>query len=121
METLGKRVVIGGENFVGPFDWYFDMSRGYRTFTGRFLIYDRTGIVRDYVRGRVSFKDPTAADVYLYDPPAYVGKHPHAKCLQLLAPKSKWFKLHFERPAATFGAAYAFVEHMLTEAFNLTH
>jgi hypothetical protein len=121
MNSFGKKSVVIAEKLVGPFDWRRVSESSCTTFEGRFLIYDRAGDVADYVRGRISFRNSQAAEVYLFDPPAYVAKHPHARCLQLLAPDSRWFKLHFEKPATTFGDAYTFVEHMLTEAFNLTH
>ena len=109
------------ENCVGPFDWVSDVRAGVKTFKGRFLIYDRSGKIKDFVSGQITFRNHRTAEIYLYDPPVYVGKHRHGSCLQLLTPGDKWFRLHFEKPAKSFGDAYTFVEHMLTEAFNLTH
>jgi hypothetical protein len=121
MATFGRRSVLFVENLAGPFDWSLDDRGGYEAFEGRFLIYDRSGSVRDYVRGRIAFRDRQTAEVYLFDPPVYIAEHRHGRCIQLLEPASKWFKLHFEKPPTTFRDAYTFVEHMLTEAFNLTH
>jgi hypothetical protein len=121
MSSFSKGATIFVENLAGPLDWYKDISTGYEVFTGRFLIFDRAGNLKDYVRGQITFRKAGTAEVYLYDPPVYVGKHRHGHCMQLLTPDSKWFKLHFEKPASTFGEAYMFVEHMLTEAFNRTH
>ena len=121
MSAFGKRAMIFFENLAGPVDWYKDTGNGYEVYSGRFLIYDRAGNLKDYIRGRIAFRERRSAEVYLNDPPAYVSKHRHGRCMQLLTPDSKWFKQHFEKPASTFGDAYTFVEHMLTEAFNLTH
>ena len=76
---------------------------------------------QDFVLGQIALRNQRTAEVYLYDPPLYIGKHWHGRCMQLLTPGGKWFRLHFEKPATSFGDAYTFVEHMLTEAFNLTH
>ena len=121
MGIFGRKSIVFAENLAGPFDWAYDDRGGYEAFEGRFLIHDRSGSVQDYVRGRIAFRDPPTAEVYLYDPPVYIAQHRHGRCIQLLEPASKWFKLHFEKPPTTFGDAYTFVEHMLSEAFNLTH
>lgn len=118
---MGNRITIFVEDVAGPLDWIEDRSSGHRAFRGRFLIYDREGTLRDYVRGQIAFRDGRTADVYLYDPPAYLSKHRHGRCLQLLTPENRWFRLHFERPAHSFGEAYSFVELLLTEAYCLTH
>lgn len=118
---MGSRLMMFVESVAGPLDWIEDRSRGYRAFRGRFLIYDRAGELRDYVRGEIVFRNGRTAEVYIFDPPLYLNKHRHGRCMQLLTPDSKWFKLHFEKPAHSFGDAYTFVEHLLTEAFNLTH
>ena len=118
---MGKRMMMFVENVAGPLDWLEDESQGYQAFHGRFLIFDRAGNLRDYVRGQIAFRDRRTADVYIFDPPFYLSKHRHGRCMQLLTPESKWFKLHFEKPAFSFTDAYMFVEHLLTEAYNLTH
>lgn len=121
MGAMSRKVTMFFENRVGPFDWYEDDSAGFKAFKGRFLIYDRAGKIQDFVLGQIALRNQRTAEVYLYDPPLYIGKHRHGRCMQLLTPGGKWFRLHFEKPASTFGDAYTFVEHMLTEAFNLTH
>lgn len=118
---MGNRAVTFVENLIGPLDWRRDDRDGSSIFRGRFLIFDRKGTVIDYVVGQIVFRRRGVAEVYLYDPPLYIGKHRHGRCMQLLKPGGKWFRLHFEKPASTFGDAYTFVEHMLTEACNLTH
>jgi hypothetical protein len=107
--------------FAGPADWRSERDGRCDTFSGRFLIYDRRGMVRLFVRGRIVQRDLRTAEVYLYDPPTFVSKHRHGRCMQLLRPDDKWFKLHFEKPATDFAEAYTYVEHLLTEAYNLTH
>ena len=109
------------ETVAGPMNWRLDRSRGHRSYLGRFLVYDQAGLISDYVRGRIDCRDGHSAEVYLYDPPAYLKKHSHGRCLQLLSPGSGWFKLHFEKPAYSFADAYSFVELLLTEAFTLAH
>ncbi|MBK9214656.1 MAG: hypothetical protein IPM59_03515 [Chloracidobacterium sp.] len=121
MSTFNKHLMIFVENLAGPLDWYQESGNAQTTFKGRFLIYDRAGNLKDHVRGMIVQRDQHVAEVYLYDPPLYISKHRHGRCMQLLTPDSKWFKLHFEKPATNFGDAYMFVEAMLTEAFNLTH
>lgn len=118
---MEQKLVMFVENLAGPLDWVEDDNRGHKAFSGRFLIYDRAGCLRDYVRGQIAFRDRRNAEIYLFDPPPYLRKHRHGRCMQLLTPDSKWFRLHFEKPARSFGDAYTFVEHMLTEAYNLTH
>ncbi len=113
------RVMGFVETFAGPIDWRRESLERGNSFSGRFLAYDRRGAVRLYVRGRIVQRYRQTAEVYLYDPPAFVGKHRHSRCMQLLNPNDKWFKLHFDKPAADFVEAYTYVEHLLTEAYNL--
>lgn len=110
------------ESVAGPLDWQSEYSGSSEIFTGRFLVYDRYGVIRLWVKGRIVRRlEGCVSDIYLYDPPAFVNRHRHGRCLQLLTPNDKWFKLHFERPAANFAEAYPYVEHFLTEAYNQTH
>ncbi len=108
------------ETISGPMDWLSEYNGDTKTFTGRFLVYDRRGLLRLGVRGRIVQRSGRVADVYLYDPPKFVGRHRHGQCLQLLHPNDKWFKLHFEKPAYDFPSAYTYVENLLTEAYRLT-
>lgn len=109
------------ETPAGPINWRRESVGGYVTFSGRFLIFDRHGAMRSFVIGKIVQRDRQIAEVYLYDPPHFIKNHRHGRCLQLLGPNCKWFKLHFEKPALDFAAAYTYVEHFLTEAYNLTH
>ncbi len=89
------------------------------TYTGNFLVYDRMGKIKLRIQGRIVQKQKTASTVYLYNPPDFIKNHRHGSCLQLLRPNDKWFKLHFDNPAKDFISAYTYVEHLLTEAYNI--
>ena len=121
MNTVFERVINAAESLAGPFNWRATPHRNQTVFTGCFLVFDRYGSVQFRVRGRIVCRRRSASDVYLYDPPGFVTRHQHGRCLQLLRPNDKWFKLHFEKPATDFRAAYSYVEHFLTEAYRLTH
>jgi hypothetical protein len=108
------------ENVAGPLDWQREYDGSCESFSGRFLVYDRWGSIRMSVHGRIVLRGASTTDVYLYDPPQFVSSHKHGSCLQLLTPHDRWFKLHFEKPAANFTEAYTYVEHLLTEAYNFT-
>lgn len=108
------------ETFAGPVDWRRERIDGRESFSGWFLVYDRRGTITTHVPGRIVQRDPSVAEVYLYDPPWFVLKHKHGRCMQLLTPGDKWFKLHFDKPASNFAEAYTYVEHLLTEAYNLS-
>lgn len=109
------------ETVAGPFNWRPEWIGTSRAFSGRFLINDRNGTVKAFVNGRIVLAGNTLAEVYLYDPPIFLKNHPHGRCMQLLRPNEKWFKLHFEKPPRDFSAAYMYVEHLLKEAYCLTH
>lgn len=120
---MGKfldRVLNYVETFAGPADWKCEGADGYATYSGRFLIHDKRGKIRSHVQGRIVLRYLNFAEVYLYDPPRFVLKHKHGRCMQLLTPNDRWFKLHFDKPASNFSEAYTYVEHMLAEAYNLT-
>lgn len=121
MSEFLNRVLGFVEAFAGPIDWRSERLDQCDAFSGRFLVYDRRGAVKLYVRGRIVQRDRRIAEVYLFDPPHFIRKHRHGRCMQLLTPKDKWFKLHFDKPASDFTEAYTYVEHLLTEAYNLTH
>lgn len=109
------------EVLIEPRDWQVERNGNSATFTGSFLVYDRAGYVRYRVYGRIVEWRRLPAQVYLYDPPEFIRRHQHSSCLQLLRPGDRWFKLHFEKPATDFASAYTYVEHFLTEAYNLAH
>ena len=120
---MGKflnRVINFVETFVGPADWKRERINGYETFSGSFLIYDHWGMIRSHVPGQIVQRDTGVAEVYLYDPPRFVLGHKHGRCIQLLTPSDRWFKMHFDKPASNFSEAYTYVEHLLTEAYNLS-
>ena len=109
------------ENLVAPVDWREERRGSTKAHRGQFRVYDRKGALRDRVRGEIAIRDARTAEVYLYDPPRYMAQHQHGRCLQLLRPGERWYKLHFERPAYSFGDACVFVESLLSEAYCLTH
>ena len=102
-----------------PKDWKFKRVGKVGTFSGRFLVYDKFGRIKYRIQGQVVQGRLDHSEVYLYNPPAFIKGHPHGSCLQLLKPNEKWFKLHFDKPAKDFASAYSYVEHLLTEAYNL--
>lgn len=102
-----------------PPEWEVD-GRGLSTvYTGYFVVRDRWGRARLCVRGRVVEWSGLPTDVYLYDPPLSLRKHPHGPCLQLLKPGDSWFKLHWQKPARDFGTTCAYVEQLLYEVSQL--
>ena len=111
-----KRVL---DLLVEPHDWRAEKNGSSITFTGDFLVYGRAGRIELHVPGRIVEWKGLPAQVFVYDPPAFVKNHPHGRCLQLLHPNDKWFKLHFEKPARDFLSACSYVEQFLTEAYNL--
>jgi hypothetical protein len=96
-------------------EWEVEERGASTIYTGFFTVRDHRGRPYLSVRGRVVEWQGLPADVYLYDPPSLLRKHPHGPCLQLLRPGDAWFKLHWQRPARDFGATYAYVEQLLHE------
>ena len=119
MEQLKEYAIRKLENFIGPFDWKHVQNGSSTTFTGNFLVYDRNGKIKLRIKGYIVEWRGLPAQVYLYNPPGFVKNHRHGSCLQLLRPNDNWFKLHFDKPATNFASAYTYVEHFLTEAYNL--
>lgn len=115
---LVERII---ETVVGPSDWEIKKNGASKVFTGNFLIYDRLGKIKLRLKGYIVVWQGLPAQVYLYNPPAFMKRHSHGSCLQLLRPNDNWFKLHFEKPSRDFAEAYTYVEHFLTEAYILTH
>ena len=107
------------EGFIGPFDWKVARKDSSITFTGNFLVYDQAGRIKLRIQGYIVEWQRLPAQVYIYNPPEFVKNHRHSSCLQLLRPNDSWFKLHFDKPATDFASAYTYVEHFLTEAYNV--
>lgn len=120
MSEFLNRVMGLLETFAGPVDWRRECINGVITFSGRYAVCDPRGIVKLSIHGRIVQRGRRETEVYIYDPPAFVGKHRHGCCMQLLHPNDRWFKLHFESPAGDFVEAYTYVEHLLNEAYNQT-
>ncbi len=121
MGRILDKAVTTFENIAGPLNWRADKQGHCTTFSGRFHVYDRSGGIKMQVRGLVVIARGLPAEIYMFDPPAFVKAHRHGSCLQLLRPNENWFKFHFTKPAADFAAAYSYVEHFLSEAYSLVH
>jgi hypothetical protein len=121
MQRLRDFISGINEMLFGPSDWQVEESGASKMFTGSFLIYDRLGKIKLRSKGLIVVWPGLPAQVFIYDPPAFMKQHRHGSCLQLLRPNDNWFKLHFERPGRDFTEAYTYVEHFLTEAYVLTH
>lgn len=96
----------------------WNVHRGEKSvvYRGLFTVFDPSGkpIVR--VAGRVVEWPGLPAEVFLFNPPKEFRLHPHGRCLQLMRPNDRWYKMHFERPARTFDQARAYIEQVLSEA-----
>lgn len=68
------------------------------------------------VRGLVCEYPGLPLEVYLFDPPLVLRRHPHGSCLQLVSPKTRMFRLHWANPPKSFEQSRAFVEQMMWEA-----
>ncbi len=119
MEQLKEFAIKKIEGLIGPFNWQTVQNESSITFTGFFLVYDRRGKIKLRIQGHIVEWKRLPAQIYLYNPPEFIKHHRHGSCLQLLRPNDSWFKLHFEKPATDFASAYTYVEHFLTEAYNL--
>ena len=109
------------EVLTEPHNWQVEQNNNATTFKGNFLVYDVSGGIRYRIQGRIVEWRRLPAEVFLYNPPEFVKRHRHGSCLQLLRPNDNWFKLHFDKPARDFASAYTYVEHFLTEAYNLNN
>jgi hypothetical protein len=121
MERFNNFIARTIETFTGPSDWQMEKKGASKEFTGNFLVYNSLGKIIFRLKGFIVVWQGLPAQVYLYDPPAFMKRHEHGSCLQLLRPNDNWFKLHFEKPATDFAEAYTYVEYLLTEAYNVTH
>lgn len=85
---------------------------------GMFVLVGAGGNILARLRGRIIEWPGLPVDVYIYDPPEAVRRHRHGRCLQLVVPNSRWFKLHWEKPARSFDQARAYVEQLMGEAMT---
>ncbi|MGI8467003.1 MAG: hypothetical protein ACR2N3_00955 [Pyrinomonadaceae bacterium] len=114
-------IIRVAETLTESHNWQVEQTGSAKTFKGSFLVFDQRGIIRYRVQGQIVEWTGLPAEVYLYNPPEFVKRHRHSSCLQLLRPRDSWFKLHFDKPAVDFASAYTYVEHFLTEAYNLSN
>jgi hypothetical protein len=98
-----------------PPDWQVEHSGPSTIYTGFFSVYERGGIPRLTLQGRIVEWPGLPTDVYVYDPPLKLRQHKHGSCLQLLRPGDAWFKLHWQKPARTFTQSCAYIEQLLAE------
>ena len=85
-------------------------------YDGVFMLFGERGQVLAQMVGCVVGWNGLPIDVYVYDPPLALRRHRHGRCLQLLQPAERWFKLHCEKPARTFDEARAYVEQLMAES-----
>jgi hypothetical protein len=97
-------------------EWTVRKHEFCREYQGTFAIYGQGGKPLVQIPGRVVEWNGLPVDVYLFNPPCALRRHPHGRCLQLLMPNSRWFKLHWERPARSFDQARAYVEKLMFES-----
>ncbi len=105
-----------GEGQATVLEWTIEHRDNCTVYTGAFAIYNARGRLLRQVRGRVVEWPGMPAEVYLCNPPPELRRHTHGPCLQLIAPGSSWFKLHWEKPARDFDTSRAYVEQLLDEA-----
>jgi hypothetical protein len=104
---LGQRLTVR---------WTVTRERNRRSFAGLFHAHDSQWKRPMLVRGLVHEYPGLPAEVYLFDPPPLLRRHPHGSCLQLVSPSTRLFRLHWTKPPRTFEQSRAFVEQMMWEA-----
>lgn len=102
---------------VAP-EWKLVKHPHCREYQGIFMLFGWDCPSRARIIGRVIEWPRLPVDVYLFNPPRALRNHPHGRCLQLALPNSRWFKLHWQRPARTFDEARAYVETIMSEALQ---
>jgi hypothetical protein len=122
MATILKEVRQGANSYrceprLAP-DWIVRNLQTHREYLGLFALADQDGRILAKLPGRVFEWIGLPTEVYIYDPPIQLRQHHHGRCLQLLTPGSKWFKLHWEKPARTFDQARAYMEQLMEESFG---
>jgi|WetSurMetagenome_2_1015567.scaffolds.fasta_scaffold522850_2 hypothetical protein len=103
-------------NRIAP-EWEVRKHRDCVEYSGIFAVYGSQGKMLSRVFGLVIEWRGLPVDVYIFNPRRSLRRHPHGRCLQLLKPGSRWYKLHWERPAKTFDEARAYIEQILAEAW----
>lgn len=87
--------------------------------SGYYCATRRRNLLPLLVPGRIIERDGRVTDVYLGHPPAWLRVHPKYPCLQLLAPGSNWFRMHWNKSPILVDTARAFMEQMLREAAEI--
>lgn len=106
--------IICGPKTAPPWQVYSHVS--HREYHGSFTLIGQRGETLVEIPGRVVEWPRLPVDVYIFNPPPSLRQHRHGHCFQLIAPASRWFKLHWEKPAKTFDQARAYVELLMSEA-----
>lgn len=97
-------------------EWEVQNLDNHKEYIGLFVVFGVSGKPDFQIPGRIIEWNRFPVDVYIFDPPKQLRQnHEKGACLQLLKPDSRWFKLHWERPAKTFEESRAYVEEMLSE------
>jgi len=113
----GGALYDGGNSAAVP-AWNVEHRSDCTVYTGAFAIYGARGRLLRQVRGRVVEWPGLPAEVYLCNPPRELRRHSHGPCLQLVAPGSFWFRLHWEKPARDFDTSRTYIEQLLDEALR---
>ena len=112
-----KRLFGQAQCTVGPYGavpWRVERRDNCVIYSGTYSIHGGGSIIRQ-VQGRIIEWPGLPTDVYVFNPPADLRKHPKGHCLQLATPNSAWFKLHWQKPARDFDTSRAYLEQLLNE------
>ena len=107
-------LVRGGE---AP-QWTIRLQPNHREYHGVFVLFDHAERPLVQLPGRVVEWPGLPVEVYVYNPPIALRQHRHGRCLQLVEPNGRWFKLHWQRPARSFDQARAYMEQLLAESMK---
>lgn len=88
--------------------------------TGYYWAWDLGQLRRVAVPGRIVVRDGHVAGVFVGHPPDWLRRHPKGSCLQLLAPGSEWFRMHWNRGPLLMETARAYMNDMIAEALQLS-
>jgi hypothetical protein len=106
--------VSGVSKLMAP-EWNVTEYPDCRVYDGAYMIFAIHGYVLYQINGQIIERAGCPCDVYIFDPPETIRQLPVGPCFQLLRPGSRWFKLHWEKPAYTFSESLAYVEGILNQ------
>lgn len=91
--------------------WTRTSNGGREIFEGYYMVGARR------FRGRIETRNRgRKVEVYIYNPPREIKRHPHGACFQLI--KDGWFYLHWSRPAQNVDDAILYMERVLDESLG---